>query len=101
MFFVAVRTNVNFAVVATFLVHNDDCSTIAEALEVVQNWNVLWKPTYFLVDWYKSERKSVAKCFPGYFILQFPFICLHFKAPLCKQCLIVIVWRPLERFFGP
>jgi hypothetical protein len=65
MFFVVVRTNVNYSVVATFLVHNDDSASIAEALDVVKGWNILWKPSFFLVDWYKAERKAITKCFPG------------------------------------
>jgi len=65
MFFIVVRTNVNYAVVATLLVHNDDSSSIAEALDVVKSWNILWKPSFFFVDCYKAERKAVTKCFPG------------------------------------
>jgi len=60
-----VRTNANYIVVATFaLQYEDDCA-IAEALRVVQDWNVEWKPWSFMVDFSSAEITAVKNVFPG------------------------------------
>ena len=48
LFFLCVETNVEYQVVATFILENEAEADIAEALNILRNWNPLWKPSYFM-----------------------------------------------------
>ena len=43
LFFLLVKTNINYRVVATFVLENEDTNSIQEALEIIKSWN----PDYF------------------------------------------------------
>ena len=51
IFFVCVRTNVGYSVVAQFIVQSESVECIAEALNVLEEWNFNWKPPIFLCDY--------------------------------------------------
>ncbi|WAR16030.1 hypothetical protein MAR_030624 [Mya arenaria] len=55
LFFLCVKTNTDTQVVATFIDEDEQSSTIAEALSVVQAANINWKPKYFITDQAESE----------------------------------------------
>lgn len=44
LFFVAVKTNVDYQIVASFVTENESTESIAEALGVVSDWNPGWCP---------------------------------------------------------
>ena len=65
LFFLCVRTNVCYEVVAAFVTQNEDASSIAEALEVIQQRNPDWSPKLFMVDFDKAEITALEEVFPG------------------------------------
>ena len=65
LFFVCVKTNVGYQVVASFLVQNETQPDIAEAIQVLQKWNPQWKPSYFMTDKCEAEIKAIEKVFTG------------------------------------
>lgn len=48
LFFISVKTNVGYSIVADFVVQAETIEQISEALKVLQNWNPDWKPLYFM-----------------------------------------------------
>lgn len=67
LFILAVKTNVAYLSVATFIVQTEDAASIAEALSILKrNWdddgiNV----PYFMIDSSAAEIWAIDKVFPG------------------------------------
>lgn len=65
LFFLVVRTNEDYQIVATFITENEDSSSIAEALRMVREWNFNWSWKYFMTDYDTSEMLALEMVFPG------------------------------------
>ena len=65
LFFLMVKTNVDYQIVATFVVQDENMESIKEALEFIKSWNPEWKPKVFMVDNDSEEIATVQQCFPG------------------------------------
>jgi len=63
LFFLVVKTNVNYCVAATFIVQCEDRDSINEALYMIKSWNDKWVPQYFVTDYCEAEYNSIAKVF--------------------------------------
>lgn len=63
-FFVVVKTNVDYQVVASFA-QDEKSETIMEALLVIKSWNKIWKPKCFMMDNCEAEINAVENIFPG------------------------------------
>lgn len=59
------KTNVDYQVVATFVIQDDGTETIKEALEITKEWNPDWQPAYFMTDFSEEEIHAVEETFPG------------------------------------
>lgn len=68
LFFLIVKTNVNYCVAASFFVQCKDSKSIEEALNIIKSWNTTWSPQYFLTDYCEAEYKAITKVFncPSY-----------------------------------
>ena len=63
LFFICVRTNVGYSVVAEFIVQSENTENIQEALAVLKEWNSEWKPltaifpstTVYLCDFQREQ----------------------------------------------
>lgn len=74
LFFVAVKTNVDYHIVASFVTHDETTESISEALGVLCEWNPGWNPGYFFTDLCEQEINAIEGTFKGAFNLQFlPF----------------------------
>ena len=51
LFFLFVKTNVNYQVVATFVTKSESTESIAEPLQVIKQWNPTYRPRYFMTDY--------------------------------------------------
>jgi MULE transposase domain len=65
VFYLCVRTNVDYIVVATFVLQYEDFVSISEALGFLKSWNPNWTPRHFLVDGCESEMKALQTVFVG------------------------------------
>jgi len=65
LFFVVVKTNVDYCVVASFVVQSESALAIKEALEVIKLWNPEWNPSYFMVDHCYAEINAIEAAFKG------------------------------------
>lgn len=64
-FFLCVKTNVDYCIVASFVVQLENASAIWEALNVVHDWNPTWNPGFFMVDFCEAEINAIERLFPG------------------------------------
>ena len=64
-FQLCVKTNVDYQVVAVFVTQYEDSVTLSEPLQMIRDWNPLWKPQHFMVDFAESEINAIEKVFPG------------------------------------
>ena len=50
LFFIAVKTNVDYQIVASFVIQHKTADAIKKALKILKGWNPDWKPNYFMTD---------------------------------------------------
>ena len=65
MFFLAVKTNVDYQVVGSFAVQDETTVAISEAVSILKKWNPLWKPKLFMVDNCEEKIDEIEQNFPG------------------------------------
>ena len=65
LFFLCVKTNVNYQIVASFAIQDETTEAITEVLKIISNWNPNWKPKLFMVDNCEEEIQSIESLFPG------------------------------------
>lgn len=65
LFFIAVRTNVDYQIVGSFVVQDESTESIKEALGVFKKWNQQWQPSYFMVDCCEEEINAIEETFSG------------------------------------
>ena len=60
LFFICVKTNVVYSVVAEFVVQSETSNNINEALTKLKEWN----PQYFMTDYSEAEMVALQQAFP-------------------------------------
>ena len=65
LFFLVVKTNVDYQIVGTFVYEWESTENITEALNAIKDWNPGWKPLYFMTDYSDEEITSIETLFPG------------------------------------
>ena len=65
LFFITVKTNVGYSIVADFVVQAETIELISEALQILQNWNPDWKPPCFMTDYSDAEIGAIESTFPN------------------------------------
>jgi hypothetical protein len=69
LFFVAVKTNTDYKVVATFILQTESEETIKKALQVLCEKNPEWKPEHCIVDYSDAEINAIRAVFPDALVL--------------------------------
>ena len=64
-FFICVKTNVGYTIVADFVIQDETAEKIEEALQILKRWHPNWKTTFFMSDYSEAELLAIEKCFPG------------------------------------
>ena len=64
LFFVCVRTNVGYSVVAEFILESESTESISEALHILHCWNPEWNPKFWMCDYSDAEISALECCFP-------------------------------------
>lgn len=65
LFFLGVRTNVDYTPVATFITEDESSENVAEALQLILQQNPAWNPPSFMVDYSESEINAIKRVFPN------------------------------------
>ena len=61
LFFISVRTNVDYSPVAQFVTQNETAQHIQKVLEVLKTWNTSWKQKFFYSE---AEIAAIDSAFP-------------------------------------
>ena len=65
LFFLAVKTNVDYQIAGSFVIQDERKDSIKEALEIIQSWNSTLHPTIFMTDFDEEEIHAIEETFPG------------------------------------
>ena len=65
LFFLVLKTNVNYQIVGSFAIQDETTEAITEALSILKKWNCSWTPKCFMVDNCEEEITSIESLFPG------------------------------------
>ena len=65
LFFVVVKTNVDYQVVAIFVCEGESTQNILSALQIIKDWNSGWAPLYAMVDCCAEEINALESLFAG------------------------------------
>jgi len=65
LFFITVKTNVGYSVVAEFVIQSETKENISEALGIVLSWNPQWSPPFFMTDYSEAEIGAIESVFPN------------------------------------
>lgn len=63
LFFICVKTNCNYMVVAEFIIGSESVEAIVEPLKILQEWNPSWNPQYFITDYSDAEIAALEEVF--------------------------------------
>jgi len=66
VFFLFVRTNVNYQVVAVIVLQQETRTSLFNALQTISRWNPDVTPRFALVDFSEEEVSALGEAFPGY-----------------------------------
>ncbi len=77
LFFVAVKTNMSYAIVGSFVTHMETKESIAEGLRTLRDWSGGWCPRFFMTDLCEAEIQAVEEVFPGTYKLLILMVFLY------------------------
>ena len=69
LFFLVVKTNVDYQVVAVIVCESETTEAITEALSVIREWNPDFHPKFAMTDYCREEIAAIEAVFPGIFQL--------------------------------
>ena len=67
LYAVYVQTNVDYQLIAEFILQKNDNVMITEALNTIKDWNPGWSPKFVVADNCEEQLTAVETCFPGTF----------------------------------
>ena len=65
LFFLVVKTNIDYQIVVLFVTENKIEESIEEALSIIKTWNETINPKHGMTDYYVEEFKAMEKVFKG------------------------------------
>ena len=65
LFFLAVKTNVDYQIAGSFPVQDETTDAISEAIAILKSWNNNWKSLAFMTDNCDEEINTIEEHFPG------------------------------------
>ena len=65
LFFLAVKTNVDYQIVASFVIQDETTDSIKEPIQKIKEWNPEWQPKYFMTDFCQEEITAIEEVFDG------------------------------------
>lgn len=97
LFFLAVKTNVDYQVVGSFVTEDETVCSIKEALEVVREWNPDWSPHLFMTDNCSQEIQAIENLFPECKVLLCDF---HREQAWERWASKTVLWH-IKRYCSP
>lgn len=88
LFFLWVRTNVCYVVVAVFIVQRETKESLSDVLQLLKSWNEGWSPGHFMVDFSQAQINAVESVFTGlHELVCFPSVLAlpTYNIPFCNN----------------
>lgn len=63
LFFLCVKTNVDYQIVGTFICEHEGKESIKEGIATLKSWNPTWEPSYFMTDFDEKEINALEETF--------------------------------------
>ena len=63
LFFLVVKTNIDYQIVTVFVTENETEESIEEALSIIKTWNETVNPMYRMTDYCVEELEAMEKVF--------------------------------------
>eukprot|EP00794_Sanderia_malayensis_P003968 gene3968-4519_t len=63
LFFLVVKTNVDYQIAGAFVTENEDTDSIKEAMAIIKKWNPEFEPKYFMTDYSNEEINAIEDSF--------------------------------------
>eukprot|EP00794_Sanderia_malayensis_P019328 gene19328-21252_t len=63
LFFLSVKTNVDYQVVGAFVCEDETTDAIKEGIQILAGWNPGWNPLYFMTDFDEKELNAIESVF--------------------------------------
>ena len=64
LFFLCVKTNVNYTVVAESIVQSKSANEVDSTLRIINQWNSEWTPPFYMSDYSEAEQLAIMEVFP-------------------------------------
>ncbi len=68
LFFICVKTNVDYQVVGAFICEHESKDAITEGLRILSAWNPDWRPSFFMTDFDEKEINTIEDVFENCFV---------------------------------
>ena len=65
LFFLVVKTNIDYQVVVAFLIEGETTANAIAALAIIEGWNPDFNPLYAMVDSSTEEINALETPYPG------------------------------------
>eukprot|EP00794_Sanderia_malayensis_P002332 gene2332-2685_t len=65
LFFMVVKTNIDYQIAATFVCESESTESIEEALNILKQWNPEFRPKNFMTDYFNEEMAATENVFKG------------------------------------
>ena len=65
LFFMVVKTNVDYEVVGAIVCEGEVTENVMSALKILKSWNPDFSPLYSMIDLFSEEINAIEAVFPG------------------------------------
>lgn len=65
LFMLSVKTNCGYVVIGSFIVPDEQATSIKAGLQVISSWCPDWQPAYVLSDYCEAQISALEYVFPG------------------------------------
>ena len=79
LFFMVVKTNIDYQIVAAFVTENETEDSIQERLSIIKSWNKDFSPIYGMTDYCTEEFKAMENIFEGILNVNYYHFAFMFK----------------------
>ena len=91
LFFLCVFANVGYVNVATFLLSDEQQTSIVAALRLIVQWNLQWKPQRFITDFHEGQISAIESVFPGMFCKLASYSSVQWHTHVTVQSAYIVV----------
>ena len=100
LFFLVVKTNVDYQIAGTFVCKSESTEAIMEALAIFKEWNPEFSPRFFMTDYCNEEINAIESVFKGERLENKLFQKPGFHTAFLSFLVFTCLFLPFLVFFG-